>query len=58
MDLFTYIKDMEVGAIKTKLEYETALEVIASMIEAEPGSPEWDRLELLSMLVNAYEERL
>ena len=58
MDLFAYIKNGEIEAIKTDREYEIVLETIDEMIEAEPGSPEWDRLELLSLLVSAYEKTL
>lgn len=44
-----------IDAIKTEAEYEAVLERITTMIEAEPGSPEGDELELLAMLVEAYE---
>ncbi|MFN8488237.1 MAG: hypothetical protein U0350_11630 [Caldilineaceae bacterium] len=36
-------------------DYETALEEIEALWEAEPGTPEADRLDILVMLVEAYE---
>jgi len=42
--------------IKTEQEYETALERIGEIMEAEPGTPEGDELELLALLVEKYEE--
>ena len=41
--------------LKTENEYEYALEVIDSLMDAEPGTPEEDDLELWSMLVENYE---
>tara|TARA_Y100000588_G_scaffold392182_1_gene503161 strand:+ start:3465 stop:3650 length:186 start_codon:yes stop_codon:yes gene_type:complete len=57
VNLFAYIKNGNIEAIKTDHEYKIVLEAIDAMIEAEPGSPEWDRLELLSLLVSAYEKK-
>ena len=42
--------------IKTEKEYDQALQEIDRLIDAKAGSPEHDRLEVLSILVQAYEE--
>lgn len=42
--------------IKTDKEHETALIHIESLMDAGPGSPEEDKLELWAMLVEQYEE--
>ena len=44
--------------IKTKSEYEDALERIYNLMQLDlvKGSPEGDELEVLSLLVHAYEE--
>ena len=44
--------------IKTEDEYEAALEEISALIGNDPpvGTPEADRLELLALLVKAYED--
>jgi HTH-type transcriptional regulator / antitoxin HigA len=41
--------------IRNEEDYETALEEIEALWEAPSGTPEADRLELLVMLVEAYE---
>ena len=41
--------------IRNEEDYETALEEIEELWEAEPGTTEVDRLEVLVMLVEAYE---
>ncbi|MFN8488235.1 MAG: helix-turn-helix domain-containing protein [Caldilineaceae bacterium] len=41
--------------IHNEEDYETALEEIEALWEAEPGTPEADRLDILVMLVEAYE---
>ncbi|MBF0544981.1 MAG: transcriptional regulator [Candidatus Riflebacteria bacterium] len=43
--------------IKSEKDYEMVLEEIDRLIEAEPGSPESDQLEILSILLHDYEER-
>ncbi|HEY2104256.1 MAG TPA: transcriptional regulator [Candidatus Binataceae bacterium] len=45
------------GPIKTPAEYEAALAEIDRFMDAAEGSPEADRLELLSILVEAYENQ-
>src|ERR1700693_1354442 len=45
-------------AIRTEKEHKEALEEIEGLLDSSPkkGSREYDRLELLSILVEAYEE--
>jgi HTH-type transcriptional regulator / antitoxin HigA len=38
-------------------DYQAALEEIDAIFDAEPGTPEGDRLEILVTLVEAYEEK-
>ena len=42
--------------IKTEKEYETAVERIGEIMDAEFGTPDGDELELLALLVEKYEE--
>jgi HTH-type transcriptional regulator / antitoxin HigA len=42
--------------IKTEEEYEEALAVVEQLMDAEPGSDEENELELLSVLIEKYEE--
>ena len=46
---------VDVSPIRTEEAYDAALEEIGRLLEAEPGSPEYDRLDVLSTLVEAYE---
>jgi HTH-type transcriptional regulator/antitoxin HigA len=46
---------MQVKILKTEKEYETALERIDSLMDAKPGSPQEEQLELLALLVEKYE---
>jgi HTH-type transcriptional regulator/antitoxin HigA len=48
---------MEIRPVKTKTDYETALEEIEQLFQAEPGTPDGDRLEVLTTLVEAYEDQ-
>ncbi|MEA3441073.1 MAG: ImmA/IrrE family metallo-endopeptidase [Chloroflexota bacterium] len=48
---------MEAKIIKTLTEYEAALETIDRLMDADPGSQEEQQLELLSLLVEKYEEQ-
>ena len=43
--------------IKTEADYEKALSRIEALMDAEPGTPEMDELELLTALVEMYEDR-
>lgn len=47
---------MEIRPIKTEADYEAALAEIDTLLEAAPGAPETDRLEVLSLLVEAWED--
>jgi HTH-type transcriptional regulator/antitoxin HigA len=46
---------MEPKVIKTEAEYEAALAHVAELMEAVPGSPEEEELELFALLVEQYE---
>jgi len=48
---------MEVRPIKTNDDYEEALREIETLFDAQPQTPDGDRLELLTTLVEAYEEK-
>ena len=47
---------MEIKPIKTEKDYDAALKEIEKLLDAEPGTEEGDRLEILSTLVEAYED--
>lgn len=47
---------MDIKPIKTDANYETVLKEIEELFDAEPGTPEGDRLDILSTLVEAYED--
>lgn len=47
---------MDIKLIKTKKEYARALSRIEELMDAKPGTPEADELELLTTLVELYEE--
>jgi HTH-type transcriptional regulator/antitoxin HigA len=47
---------MEIRPVKTETEHEEALKAIEKLFDATPGSPEADQLEVLAMLVKAYED--
>jgi HTH-type transcriptional regulator/antitoxin HigA len=46
---------MELKPIRTKAEYKAALHEIEALFDASDKTPEADRLEVLSMLVEKYE---
>ena len=48
---------MNIRPIKTETDYQAALAEIERLFDATPGTPEGDRLEVLTTLVEAYEER-
>ena len=48
---------VKIKPIKTEADYEMALAEIEQLFEAKPGTPEGDRLEVLTTLVEAYEEQ-
>ncbi len=46
---------MNIRPIRTEKDYDAALARIEQIWEAEPGTPESDELDVLSLLVEAYE---
>jgi len=48
---------MTLRPIRTKREHQAALREIEALWEAPSGSPEADRLEVLTLLVEAYERK-
>jgi HTH-type transcriptional regulator/antitoxin HigA len=47
---------MDINPIKTEADYEAALKEIERLFDAEPGTPDGDRMEILSILVETYED--
>lgn len=47
---------MEIKPIKNEADYKAVLEEIERLFDAGPDTPEGDRLDLLTTLVEAYEE--
>ena len=47
---------VKVKPIRTEVDYEDALSKIEKLFQAKPGTPDADRLEVLTMLVLAYED--
>ena len=48
---------MEIRPIKNEVDYQAAIKEIEILFDAAPDTPEGDRLEVLTTLVEAYEER-
>jgi HTH-type transcriptional regulator/antitoxin HigA len=48
---------VEIKPIKNEDDYQAALREIENLFDAAPDTPEGDRLEVLTTLVEAYEER-
>lgn len=48
---------MEIQPVKKEADYQAALKEIDHLFLAEPGTPEGDRLEVLTTLVEAYEDK-
>jgi HTH-type transcriptional regulator / antitoxin HigA len=50
-------KKMEIRPIHTKANYKTALKIVSALVDADPkrGTPDGDRLEVMGVLVEAYE---
>jgi HTH-type transcriptional regulator / antitoxin HigA len=46
---------MDVKPVRSELDYESALAEIDRLMDARPGTPEGDRLDVLTTLVEAYE---
>ncbi|CAH2031886.1 helix-turn-helix domain-containing protein [Trichlorobacter ammonificans] len=49
---------MDIRPIKTDEDYRAALAEIEQLFDAQPDTPEGDRLDVLATLVEAYEQRL
>jgi len=49
---------MEIKPIRTEQEYNAALEEVEMLMEAKAGTPELDRLEVLTSLIETYERRV
>ena len=48
---------MDIKPIKNNADYQAVLEEIERLFDADPDTPEGDSLEVLTTLVEAYEER-
>jgi len=48
---------MNIKPIRTEKDYEETLAQIDAIFDAQPGTPDGDLLELLTLLVEAYEEQ-
>jgi HTH-type transcriptional regulator / antitoxin HigA len=48
---------MEIKPIRTETEYQVALDEIERIFTAQPGTPDGDLLEVLTTLVEAYDEK-
>ena len=48
---------MDIKPIKTEADYETALEDIDRLMDAERDTPQGDQLDVLTTLVEAWEEK-
>ena len=48
---------MNIRPIKTEADYQAALKEIESLFDAAPNTPQGDQLEVLTTLVQAYEEQ-
>jgi HTH-type transcriptional regulator / antitoxin HigA len=48
---------MRIKPIKTEADYEAALEEVERLFNAKPNTPEADRLEVFTTLIEAYEEK-
>jgi len=48
---------MEIFPIRNERDYEKALEIVESLMDAEPGTEVYDLLEVWSTLIENYEEK-
>ncbi|MEO5368851.1 MAG: hypothetical protein H7833_02100 [Magnetococcus sp. DMHC-1] len=48
---------MEIQPIKTEQDYDAALAEVERLMDADPDTPEGDRLDILATLIAAYEAR-
>lgn len=49
---------MDIRPIRNDADYQAVLEEIDALFAAEPGTPEGDRLDILTTLVEAYEAQV
>lgn len=47
----------EIRPIRTESEYEAALQEVERLWDAEPGTPDGDRVEVLATLIEVYETK-
>jgi HTH-type transcriptional regulator/antitoxin HigA len=47
---------MKPKVLKTEVDYEAALAYVETLMDAAPGSPEEEELEVLALLIDDYEE--
>ena len=47
---------MAIKPIKTKKDYQTAMNRLEMIFDAKPGTPEGDELEVLGILIDKYEQ--
>jgi HTH-type transcriptional regulator/antitoxin HigA len=47
---------MKIKVLKTEIDYENAMERIEAIFDAKPNTPEGDEFELLTLLIEKYEE--
>jgi HTH-type transcriptional regulator/antitoxin HigA len=48
---------MELKPIKTEADYRAALKKLEEIFDAKPGTPESDKLEILGLMVDDYENK-
>lgn len=48
---------MDVKPIKTETDYQVALKEIEALFEVKINTPEWEKLDILTTLVEAYEQK-
>ena len=48
---------MDIKPIRSEADYQTTLNRIEVLLNAEPGTPEGDELDVLSILAEAYEQK-
>lgn len=49
--------EITVRTIHTEADYDAALALVDTLMDAEPGSPQGDHLDVLVTLIEAYEAR-
>ena len=48
---------MDIHPIRTEVDYKTALSAVSALVDVDPapGTPDGDQLEILSILIERYE---